>query len=274
MAGLLRVVATPIGNLDDLSPRAAEALADADVIACEDTRVTRKLLSRVSTRGRLVSYHASNERSRTPALVSRVAAGEHVVLVTDAGTPGISDPGQRLVAACVEAGQRVEVVPGPSAVIAALVSSGLPSARFVFEGFLPRTKGERRRRLDALAAEERTLVFFEAPHRLAASLADMAEVFGSRPAAVARELTKMHETVVRATLDELAKEFADGARGEVTVVVAGASKQDPANDPAAIVSRLRAHIEQGTSKRDAIALVAEELDVPKKVVYQIALDEL
>lgn len=273
MAGLLRVVATPIGNLDDLSPRAARALADADVIACEDTRVTRKLLSRVDTRARLVAYHARNERQRTPELVARIASGDHVALVTDAGTPGVSDPGQRLVAACIEAGLRVEIVPGPSAALAALVLSGLPTARFVFEGFLPRTRGDRRRRLAALAAEERTLVFFEGPHRLAASLTDMAEVLGDRHAAVAREMTKMHEEVSRGPLSELAAKAAGGVRGEVTVVVAGAEPIAAAIGDADIAARLSALIGGGTSKKDAIARVADESGIPKRRVYQVALDE-
>lgn len=273
MAGLLRVVATPIGNLDDLSPRAAHALADADVIACEDTRVTRKLLSRVASRARLVAYHARNERERTPELVQRVARGERVTLVTDAGTPGLSDPGQRLIAACIDAGHRIEVVPGPSAVVAALVISGLPTARFVFEGFLPRTKGERRRRLERLASEERTLVFFEAPHRIADTVRDMASVLGERNAAIARELTKMYEEVLRGTLPELAERAADGLRGEITVVVAGAPANGPAAEPAEIASRLAALIGSGSSKKEAISAVAAELDIPKKVVYQTALDE-
>ncbi len=273
MAGLLRVVATPIGNLDDLSPRAAHALADADVIACEDTRVTRKLLSRVASRARLVAYHARNVRERTPELVQRVARGERVTLVTDAGTPGLSDPGQRLIAACIDAGHRIEVVPGPSAVVAALVISGLPTARFVFEGFLPRTKGERRRRLERLASEERTLVFFEAPHRIADTVRDMASVLGERNAAIARELTKMYEEVLRGTLPELAERAADGLRGEITVVVAGAPANGPAAEPAEIASRLAALIGSGSSKKEAISAVAAELDIPKKVVYQTALDE-
>ena len=272
MAGLLRVVATPIGNLDDLSPRAARALAEADVIACEDTRVTRKLLSRVSSRARLVSYHARNERERTPELVHRVAKGEKVALVTDAGTPGLSDPGQRLIAACIDAGLRVEVVPGPTAAVAALVLSGLPTARFVFEGFLPRTKGERRRRLERLAAEERTLVFFEAPHRITQTLRDMSEVLGPRKVALARELTKLYEEVVRGTLPELA-ERAEGLRGEITVVVAGAEPRSPDAAPADIATRLRELMRAGTSKKEAIAAVAAELGVSKKLVYQTALDE-
>jgi len=274
MAGLLSVVATPIGNLDDLSPRAARALERADVIACEDTRVTRKLLTRVNARARLVPYHARNENSRTPELMRRVAAGEHVALVTDAGTPGVSDPGRRLVSACVEAGLQVEMVPGPSAALAALVLSGLPMARFVFEGFLPRTASARRRRLRELAHEERTLVLFESPHRLAASLADIVESLGDRPAAIARELTKMHEEVSRGTLRELRDSIGDRVRGEVTLVIAGATAGDAASaEPPDIAAALRATIAGGVSKKEAIARVAAELGVPKKDVYRVAVDE-
>ncbi|TMK20275.1 MAG: 16S rRNA (cytidine(1402)-2'-O)-methyltransferase [Actinobacteria bacterium] len=274
MAGLLSVVATPIGNLDDLSPRAARTMERADVIACEDTRVTRKLLTRLSSRARLVPYHAHNEQARTAELVRRVAAGEHVALVTDAGMPGVSDPGRRLVAACLEAGLHVEVVPGPSAVLTALVLSGMPAARFAFEGFLPRTATARRRRLRDLAKEERTIVLFESPHRLAAALEDMLAILGDRRAALTRELTKVHEEVVRAPLSELVERVRDGVRGEVTLVIAGAPGRD--HDAAAlagVVDALRAHLSEGLSKKDAIARVASELDVPKKAVYQVALDE-
>lgn len=275
MAGILSIVATPIGNLDDLSPRAARALERADVIACEDTRVTRKLLTRVDTRAKLVPYHAKNERSRTADLVHRVAAGERVALVTDAGTPGISDPGHRLVAACIEAGLRIEVVPGPSAAVAALVLSGLPSARFAFEGFLPRTATARRRRLRELAREERTLVVFESPHRIGESVEDMLAILGDRRAAVVRELTKMHEEVLRGTLSELLEAVRDGVRGEVTLVIEGVAESGELRaEPADVAERLRAMIEEGVPKKDAIAAVATELGVSKKEVYQIALEEL
>lgn len=274
MAGLLRVVATPIGNLDDLSPRAARALAEADLIACEDTRVTRKLLTRVQSRATLVACHARNEETRVPELVRRVAAGARVALVTDAGTPGLSDPGQRLVSACLDAGLRVEVVPGPSAAVAALVLSGLPTARFVFEGFLPRTGTARRRRLDALAGERRTIVIFESPHRLAASLADMVAVLGDRPAAMARELTKVHEEVVRGTLSEILARAKEGVRGEVTLVVGGAPPGEPATATSGeIARRLGALLAEGVPKKEAIARVAAELKLPKRSVYQTALDE-
>jgi 16S rRNA (cytidine1402-2'-O)-methyltransferase len=274
MAGLLSIVATPIGNLDDLAPRAARALERADVIACEDTRVTRKLLTRVNARARLVPYHARNERSRTAELVRRVAAGEHVVLVTDAGTPGISDPGHRLVVATAEAGLRIEIVPGPSAALAALVLSGLPSARFVFEGFLPRTPTQRRRRLKEISSEERTIVLFESPHRLAASLDDIVATFGDRRAAIARELTKAHEEVIRGSLSELRAAVGDKVRGEVTLVIegAGAQAQDEAG-PEEIAARLRTLIDDGIPKKEAIARVAAELDRAKRDVYAVAVDE-
>jgi 16S rRNA (cytidine1402-2'-O)-methyltransferase len=274
MAGLLSIVATPIGNLDDLSPRAARVLGRADVIACEDTRVTRKLLTRVETRAKLVPYHAQNERSRTAELVHRVAAGELVALVTDAGTPGISDPGHRLIEACAKAGLRIEIVPGPSAAVAALVLSGLPSARFAFEGFLPRTATARRRRLREVAGEERTLVLFESPHRIADSLEDMLEVFGDRRASVVRELTKIHEEALRGRLSELLEAVRGGVRGEVTVVVEGAGHEKESRvESAEVAERLRALIADRVTKKDAIASVASELGVPKKDVYQIAIDE-
>jgi 16S rRNA (cytidine1402-2'-O)-methyltransferase len=276
MSGILSIVGTPIGNLDDLSPRAVRTLSGADIIACEDTRVTRTLLQRViegKRRARLVSVHSQNERRRVPELVREIAAGARVALVTDAGMPGLSDPGQRLIAACRDAGLRIEVIPGPSAIPAALVASGLPTARFVFDGFLPRTGTARRRRLEALAAEPRTLVLFEAPHRLAASLADMAAVLGSRQAAIARELTKVHEEVIRGTLVELAESFAaDGARGEITIVIEGAPESAPSFDEGDLARAVAQDVSTGLTKRDAIAGVAARAGVPKKVVYQAVLD--
>lgn len=278
MSGLLSVVATPIGNLDDLSPRAARALAGADVIACEDTRVARVLLGRVArdagrSRARLIRYDARTEAARTPELVRAVASGSRVALTTDAGTPGLSDPGARLVAACREAGLRVEVIPGASAVTAALVASGLPTARFTFDGFLPHTRSARRRRLAALASEERTVVLFEAPHRLAASLADAAEILGPRRAAIARELTKVHEEVVRGTLPELAERIAaSGVRGEVTLVIEGAPATATAAEPADLAAAVGARVAAGESRRDAIAAVARERGVPKRTVYQAVVE--
>lgn len=220
LAGRLLVVSTPIGNLADLSPRAREALAGADLVACEDTRHTGLLLSRLGIKARLVSYHEHNERARLPALLGALAEGKTVALVSDAGTPLVSDPGFVLVRAAVEQGAAVEAVPGPSALLAALVVSGLPPLPFTFAGFAPQKLGKRRTFFARLAALEHTVVFYESPHRLGASLADAAVAFGDRRAIVARELTKLHEEIQRGTLAELAAAFAgDKPRGEIVVVV-------------------------------------------------------
>ncbi|HEV8237769.1 MAG TPA: 16S rRNA (cytidine(1402)-2'-O)-methyltransferase [Thermoanaerobaculia bacterium] len=219
-AGRLLVVSTPIGNLGDLSPRAREALASADVVACEDTRHTGLLLSRLGIKARLVSYHEHNERARLPALLASLADGETVALVSDAGTPLVSDPGFVLVRGAVAQGAAVEAIPGPSALLAALVVSGLPPLPFTFAGFPPQKLGKRRTFFARLAALEHTVVFYESPHRIAASLADAATAFGDRSAVVARELTKLHEQVHRGTLTELAASFADEKpRGELVIVV-------------------------------------------------------
>ena len=222
--GRLLVVSTPIGNLGDLSPRAREALASAELVACEDTRHTGLLLSRLGVKARLVSYHEHNERARLPALLGALADGKTVALVSDAGTPLVSDPGFVLVRAAVEQGAAVEAIPGPSALLAALVVSGLPPLPFTFAGFPPQKLGKRRTFFARLAALEHTVVFYESPHRLGASLADAAAAFGDRRAIVARELTKLHEEVQRGTLAELAAVFADEKpRGEIVVVVGPAS---------------------------------------------------
>ena len=225
--GRLQVVATPIGNLADLSARAREALSSADVIAAEDTRRTRVLLTAIGIAKPLVSLHEHNESQRTPELLARLAAGETIALVSDAGTPLLSDPGLELVQRAARAGFEVHAIPGPSAITSALAVAGLPTDRFCFEGFLPSRERERRTALAALAHEPRTLVFFEAPHRILRTLADMAAEFGAgRPAAVARELTKAHETIYRGTLQQLlarAQAEENFQRGEITVVVHGAT---------------------------------------------------
>ncbi len=235
MSGTLVLAATPIGQVGDAPPRLAAELTGADVVAAEDTRRLKRLCGDLGVviSGRVVSYFEGNEAARTPSLVEALLAGERVLLVTDAGMPSVSDPGYRLVAAAVEAGITVTAVPGPSAVLTALAVSGLPVDRFCFEGFLPRKAGERARRLAGLAAEERTMVFFEAPHRTETALAAMAEAFGpDRAAAVCRELTKTHEEVRRGPLASLVEWAAEGVRGEVTIVVTGAvATADVAADP-------------------------------------------
>jgi 16S rRNA (cytidine1402-2'-O)-methyltransferase len=267
----LVLAATPIGRADDASPRLLAELAGADVVAAEDTRRLRRLCADlgVAVPTRVVSYFEGNEQARTPELLAHLVAGQRVVLVTDAGMPSVSDPGFRLVSAAVGAGVEVTAVPGPSALLAALAVSGLPVDRFCFEGFLPRRKGQRRQRLAALAGEERTMVFFEAPHRTAETLSAMAEVLGAdRPAAVCRELTKTYEQIRRGGLAELAGWAAEGVRGEVTLVVQGRAPEPVAYDPPAL-RRLVADGEQsgGLSRRDAIAQVARSTGVPRREVY-------
>ncbi|HEX6247154.1 MAG TPA: 16S rRNA (cytidine(1402)-2'-O)-methyltransferase [Nocardioidaceae bacterium] len=269
--GVLVLAATPIGRVEDAPPRLATELARADVVAAEDTRRLRRLCTDlgVEISGRVVSYFEGNESSRTPALVEALESGQRVLVVTDAGMPSVSDPGYRLVAAAVERDLPITAVPGPSAVLTALAVSGLPVDRFCFEGFLPRKAGERARRLAALVAEERTMVFFEAPHRTAATLAAMAEAFGpDRRAAVCRELTKTHEEVRRAGLADLVDWAAEGVRGEVTLVVEGASPtSDVPTDPASLARLVADSEAAGSTRKDAILEVARMAGLPKRVVY-------
>lgn len=267
-------MATPIGNLGDLSPRAIEALAAADVVACEDTRRTGRLLEHAGVRApRLLVVNDHTEPAQVRTVLDLLDEGRRVAVVSDAGTPGISDPGERLVAAATNAGHAVEVVPGPSAAIAALVTSGLATGRFCFEGFLPRKGSGRSERLAALAGEPRTMVLYEAPHRLARTLADLAAALGpSRRVTLARELTKLHEELWRGPL-EAAVEWAeaDPPRGEFVIVVAGAPAPAPADDEA-VVEALRAELAAGASRRDAAATVAAALGVPKRRAYQLAVE--
>lgn len=271
--GTLVLAATPIGRIEDAPPRLARELAEADVIAAEDTRRLKRLTAEldVVVSGRVVSYFEGNEAQRTPALVEELLAGRRVLLVTDAGMPSVSDPGYRLVAAAVAADIPVTAVPGPSAVLTALAVSGLPVDRFCFEGFLPRKQGERARRLAELEHEQRTMVFFEAPHRTAATLHAMAEAWGAdREAAVCRELTKTYEEVRRGPLADLAAWAEEGVRGEVTIVVAGAAGVlAVAADEESLRAAVAEREADGMSRKDAILEVARAAGVPKREVYQL-----
>jgi 16S rRNA (cytidine1402-2'-O)-methyltransferase len=270
LGGTLTIAAVPIGQPGDASARLVAALGEAALIAAEDTRRVRRLAAALGIKltGRVVSYYDDVETRRVPALLAELQAGQDVLLVTDAGMPGVSDPGYRLVAAAAQAGLRVTVLPGPSAVTAALVVSGLPCDRFAFEGFPPRRPGERARRFAELAGERRTLIFFESPRRLAATLAELAHAFGpARLAAVCRELTKTYEEVRRGTLAELADLAQAGTLGEITIVVEGARAPDGSVPIEEAVTQVAARVEAGQPRKDAIASVASALGLPKREVY-------
>jgi 16S rRNA (cytidine1402-2'-O)-methyltransferase len=273
--GILYVVATPIGNLEDLSPRAARILGEADLIACEDTRHTAHLLAAFGIRTPSVSYFEHNEDRRTPELLERLRTGATVALVSDAGTPAISDPGYRLVHAALDAGIRVVALPGPSAAIAALSIAGLPTDRFVFEGFLPQRDGPRLQHLKALAREPRTLVFYEAARRLSATLAAMIEVFGpDRQAAIVREITKTFEETIRGTIADLqARIAAAEPRGEITLIVAGAPVRPADPDSATSGVTLELLREAGLSLKQASAVLAKLTGASRRDIYQSALRE-
>lgn len=270
---MLLLAGTPIGDVSDASPRLLQSLQTADVIAAEDTRRFRALLQRlgISTTARVISYFEGNESSRTDQLLAELTEGRTVVVVTDAGMPSVSDPGYRLVAAAVQAGLPVSAVPGPSAVLTALAVSGLPVDRFCFEGFLARKSGERARQLQELAAEPRTMVFFEAPHRLADFLTDAAEVLGAdRPAAVCRELTKTYEEVRRGPLAELVEWAAEGVRGEITVVISGAPRAGA--DLAGAVAETQQLIGEGMRMKEAVTEVSTRTGLARNALYQAVLD--
>jgi 16S rRNA (cytidine1402-2'-O)-methyltransferase len=275
VSGRLILCATPIGNLEDITQRALRVLGSADVIACEDTRRTRKLLNHFSIRARdLVSYHEGNERRAAADLLQRIERGKTVVLVSDAGMPGISDPGYRLVRACIEANLKIEVVPGPTASVTALVLSGLPPGRFVFEGFLPRRTGDRKRRAAELAPETRTLVIYESPHRLAASVADLIEVLGDRPAALVRELTKMHEEVRRGSLTEILDSIRESPpKGEIVLVVGGAIHDRAVASREELARAARELMDSGIDRGEALSRVAKQAGVPRRRVFDALLDE-
>jgi len=270
--GRLILVATPLGNMGDLSPRAASTLAGADTIACEDTRRTRQLLRLAGLDApRLVAVHEHNEASKVDEILGRLSAGETVAVVSDAGLPGISDPGERLVRAAADAGYEISVVPGPSAAVAALVVSGLPTRRWVFEGFLPRKGAERRERLGAVAAESRTVVLYEAPHRLVATLAELARrCGGERRLAIVRELTKLHEQVWRGTLSA-AVALETEPRGEYVLVLEGRPAVAAPATEEDIEAALQHELSAGGHRKEAVDAVAALLDVPKRRVYDAAV---
>lgn len=273
--GKLVLCATPIGNLEDMSPRAIRTVSEADVLACEDTRRTRKLLTHFGIDPpRLVVYNEGNEQRQAEGLVEMVAAGRRVVLVSDAGMPGLSDPGYRLVTACIDRGLTVEVIPGPNAAVSALSIAGIAPGRFVFEGFLPRRSSERKRHLEEMVKEPRTLVFYESPHRIADTLADMAEVLGDRRVAIARELTKMYEEVLRGTLSEMATRIAEEPlRGEMVVVVAGAPPAELADaTPEELARAARKLMDTGVPRSEALRDVAKTYGVSKRQVFDSLLE--
>ena len=275
MAGMLYLVPTPIGNLGDISPRCRETLEKADFIAAEDTRVSLKLLNHLGIRKSLVSYHQHNQNQKGQGIVDRILAGETCALVSDAGSPAISDPGEELVKQCAQAGITVCAIPGPCALVTALRISGQATGRFCFEGFLSTAKKSRMEHLESLRKETRTMIFYEAPHKLLSTLEDMEKVFGpQRPISLCRELTKLHEEVIRTTLSgALALYAQQSPKGEFVLVVAGAEPEEKpqatAEEAAAQVARL---MEQGLSRKDAVKQTAEALGLPKNLVYDAALN--
>ena len=274
MAGTLYLVPTPIGNLGDISRRVADTLAAADFVAVEDTRVTVKLLNHLELKKPMVTYHRHNKDTAGPAILERLLAGESCALVTDAGTPAISDPGEDLVALCAQAQVPVEAIPGPCALVTALSVSGLPTGRFTFEGFLPMNRKNRRAQLEQLREEGRTMVFYEAPHKLTATLDDLRDTFGpGRRVAVCRELTKLHEQVLRTTLGEAVEHFAQTPpRGEFVLVVEGApAPVQQEGDPRQALERVEQLREQGLSLKEAAAQAAAEFGMKKRALYDLAV---
>ena len=273
MGGILYLVATPIGNLGDFSPRAVAVLEEADFIAAEDTRVSVKLLNHFGIKKPLVSYHQHNQNTAGPAILQRLLAGETCALVTDAGTPAISDPGEALVRLCADSGVTVQAIPGCCAVISALAVSGLPTGRFTFEGFLSTNKKSRREHLQSLLTEQRTMVFYEAPHKLCGTLDDLLAAFGDRPVALCREMTKLHEEVRRTTLAQAAAYYQENApKGEFVLVVAGA---EPAEETAVTLEEGVAMVQErraaGERMKDAVRQVALDTGLNRNELYTAAL---
>lgn len=275
MSGTLFVVGTPIGNLGDFSPRAIETLESCDFIAAEDTRVTLKLLNRFEIKKPMVSYFEHNRFERGPMILQRLLSGESCALVTDAGMPAISDPGEDLVKLCHENGVKVESVPGPCAFTTALALSGMPSRRFTFEGFLPVEKNERREHISSLMGEKRTMIFYEAPHKLAHTLADFADALGDREIAIVREITKIHEQVIRTTLCTAAKKYSEEPlKGEIVLIIGGASEEEKEEMTLEqAVKYAKALVADGESKSDAAKTAAKECDFKKGDIYKLLIQE-
>lgn len=275
MSGTLFVVGTPIGNLGDISPRALEALGSCDFIAAEDTRVTLKLLNRFEIKKPMVSYFEHNRFERGPIIAERILSGESCALVTDAGMPAISDPGEDLVKLCIEKGIKVESVPGPCAFATALAVSGMPSKRFTFEGFLPMEKSERREHIESLIGERRTMIFYEAPHKLAQTLKDLAKALGDREIAIVRELTKIHEQVIKTTLCDAAEKYSEEAiKGEIVLIIKGADAPEKVQmtlEQAAEYAKEL--IAKGEGKSDAAKLAAKESGLKKGDIYKLIIQE-
>jgi 16S rRNA (cytidine1402-2'-O)-methyltransferase len=282
MAGTLYIVSTPIGNLEDITQRALRTLREVEVIACEDTRHTRKLLNHFAIDARTISYHEHNEHERADELCTMLAAGKNIALVSDAGTPIVSDPGFRVVKLAIEKGFRVVPIPGATAFVAALSASGLPSDQFLFAGFLPPRASARRARLEELRAIPATLIFYEAPHRIATALRDAVDILGNRQAVVARELTKLHEEFVRGRLNELAQHFSDGnrARGEIVLLIAGSQPEDdidPGSETVptsqALAERVSALEQEGLNEKAALKKAARELGLKRDEAYRLMLTQ-
>jgi 16S rRNA (cytidine1402-2'-O)-methyltransferase len=277
VAGILFIVATPIGNLEDVTQRALRVLAEVDLIACEDTRRTRVLLYHFGIKTRTISYHEHNERERTEQICKLLVSGKNVALVSDAGTPLINDPGFRLTNAAIELNLPVVPIPGPAAFVSALVASGLPSDQFFFAGFLPARANARRAKLDELRAIPATLVFYEAPHRIAATLADALDVLGNRPAAVARELTKIHEEIARGSLHDLIQRFGKSARGEMVLLISGAGLEEAATTeetaPASLklIERVGELEREGLDAKAALKKAARELKIKRAEAYRLVV---
>lgn len=271
MAGTLYLIATPIGNLQDISQRAVAILAAVDLIAAEDTRHTQKLLNHLKISTRTISFHDHNENERAAELLQRLASGESIGVVSDAGTPGISDPGSQLVRLCIEAGITVVPVPGPVAFVSAVVASGLPTDSIFFDGFLPSKSGDRRRRLEEVRAVPATLVFYESPHRLARSLIDCLEILGDRRAAVARELTKLHEEVLTGDLSGLAARYSNGVRGEIVIVIDRLRTELQALPEGGLKQRVQELEQDGLDRKQALKEAAKEFGISRSEAYRMLI---